>query len=138
MVLGRMIHYFHPKRALLGLPASTIGAVFVALDFVSFIIQLIGGSMAGPDSPPADQLRAIHIYMGGIGLQEFFIVVFVGLAIKFQRDMRHAERAGTAPVRGKGWMPLMVTLYVSLLLISVCCVIHILSHDRICSMFASG
>ncbi|KAF6803097.1 RTA1 domain-containing protein [Colletotrichum sojae] len=118
MTLGRMIHFFHPSRSLLRIPASTFAAIFVGLDVISFMIQLVGGSMAGPTAPPEDQMRAIHIYMGGIGLQEFFIVIFIGLALTFQRDMRRAEGLSRIQIRG-GWKPLMWALYFSLGMITV-------------------
>ncbi|KAK1857219.1 rta1 domain protein, partial [Colletotrichum chrysophilum] len=111
MTLGRMIHFFHPSRSLLRVPATFFAALFVALDVVSFIIQLVGGSMAGPTAPPEEQMRAIHIYMGGIGLQEVFILAFVGLALIFQRDMRRAEKLHNGR---EGWRPLVWALYFSL------------------------
>ncbi|KAF6824226.1 RTA1 domain-containing protein [Colletotrichum plurivorum] len=118
MTLGRMIHFFHPSRSLLHIPAPTFAAIFVGLDVISFMIQLVGGSMAGPTAPPEDQMRAIHIYMGGIGLQEFFILIFVGLALTFQRDMRRAEGLLRNQSRS-GWRPLMWALYFSLGMITV-------------------
>ncbi|KAJ0287442.1 hypothetical protein CBS470a_005406 [Colletotrichum nupharicola] len=111
MTLGRMIHFFHPSRSLLRVPATFFAALFVALDVVSFIIQLVGGSMAGPTAPPEEQMRAIHIYMGGIGLEEVFILAFVGLALIFQRDMRRAEKLHNGR---EGWRPLVWALYFSL------------------------
>lgn len=33
-------------------------------------------------------LLGLHVYMGGVGLQQFFICCFFGLAIRFQRQMR--------------------------------------------------
>jgi hypothetical protein len=120
MVLGRMIHYFLPSHSLFSVPASTIAAIFVSLDFISFVVQLVGGSMAGPNSPPDEQLKAIHIYMGGIGLQQFFIAVFVILAIKFQSEMGRMEKHGRPWPGMRPWRPLLYTLYVSLSLITVC------------------
>lgn len=111
-----MIHFFHPSRSLLRIPASTFAAIFVGLDVISFIIQLVGGSMAGPTTPPEEQMRAIHIYMGGIGLQEFFILIFVGLALVFQRDMRRASLVGN---HSRAWRPLTWALYFSLGMITV-------------------
>lgn len=91
-----------------------------SLDFVAFVIQLIGGSLAGPTAPAEDQLRAIHIYMGGIGLQQFFIVIFVAFAIKFQLEVRNinTSRALSTSWRS-GWRPLLFTLYASLICITV-------------------
>ena len=63
MVLGRLIHFFIPSHALLSIPASTLAVGFVSLDFIAFVIQLVGGSWAGPTAPAAKQLQGIHIYM---------------------------------------------------------------------------
>ncbi|KAI0379042.1 hypothetical protein F5Y04DRAFT_290736 [Hypomontagnella monticulosa] len=93
MVLARMIYFFIPSRKVFNIPAPTLAAAFVSFDFVAFVIQLTGGSMAGPTAPAEDQLRAIHIYMGGIGLQQFFIVIFVAFAVKFQLEMRNTKAA---------------------------------------------
>lgn len=121
MTFGRMVYFFHPSRAILRIPASTFAAVFVGLDIISFIIQLVGGGQSSPGAPPADQLKAVHIYMGGIGLQEFFIVVFLGLCIVFQRQM--TALGGSSPwythLARAEWGPLMCTLYLALLMISI-------------------
>ncbi|KAK4941117.1 hypothetical protein LTR10_018917 [Elasticomyces elasticus] len=117
MVLGRMIQFFTPSHSLFSIPASTLAVGFVSLDFVSFIIQLIGGSYAGPTAPVAKQLQGIHIYMGGIGLQQFFILIFVGFGIKFQREMMKLERRGM-PAK-KNWRFLLYTLYTTLGLITI-------------------
>ncbi|KAK2026641.1 RTA1 domain-containing protein [Colletotrichum zoysiae] len=117
MTLGRMIYFFHPSRSLLRIPASTFAAIFVGLDIISFAVQLAGGSMAGPTAPPAEQMKAIHIYMGGIGLQEFFILIFVGLALKFQIEIQRMEKSrGSQP---RPWKPLMWALYFSLSMITI-------------------
>ncbi|EFQ29049.1 RTA1 domain-containing protein [Colletotrichum graminicola] len=117
MTLGRMIYFFHPSRSLLSIPASSFAAIFVVLDIVSFAVQLAGGSMAGPTAPPAEQMKAIHIYMGGIGLQEFFILIFVGLALKFQLEIQKMDRFRGAQPRP--WEPLMWALYFSLGMITI-------------------
>lgn len=121
MVLSRMIYYFLRSHSLFSIPATAIGVVFVALDFVSFIVQLVGGSMAGPTSSVEDQLKAIHIYMGGIGLQQFFIFVFVALSAAFQIEMKRLQRIKGEDSLSKrnGWKRLLYTLYASLGLITV-------------------
>jgi hypothetical protein len=53
--------------------------------------------------------------MGGIGVQEFFIVVFVSLAVQFQRKVVRIDGAW----RGESWRPLLYTLYALLLLITI-------------------
>ncbi|MCJ1318600.1 hypothetical protein MMC15_003930 [Xylographa vitiligo] len=120
MVLGRMMHFFLPAHSLLGIRASVLALCFVALDIVSFVIQLVGGAMGGTGAPPEQILKGVHIYMGGIGLQQFFIVVFLGLAVRFHVQMRGMEKRGELVGTGKGrWRWLLFTLYTSLALISL-------------------
>ncbi|SCN68108.1 related to RTA1-involved in 7-aminocholesterol resistance [Fusarium fujikuroi] len=121
MTLGRMVYYFIPSQSLLRMPAATLAAIFVGLDILSFIVQLIGGSMSGPGSPPDEQMKAVHIYMGGIGLQEFFIVIFVVLCFLFQKKMYTIERQhqGIKAFVTSDWGMLLCTLYFSLTMISV-------------------
>lgn len=121
MVLSRMIYYFLKSHSLLSVPATAIATIFVTLDFVSFVIQLVGGSMAGPTASAEDQLKAIHIYMGGIGLQQFFIFVFAALSAAFQREMKRQEhvKGDDSLKMQNGWKRLLYTLYASLGLITV-------------------
>ena len=118
MVLARLIHFFAPTRKVGFLKPSIMAMVFVLLDFVSFVIQLIGGSMAGPNSPRDQQFKSVHIYMGGIGLQQFFILIFLGIAFWFHRDMLRAERAGMLQGEKQYWRKLLFALYLSLVAIS--------------------
>src|SRR6266498_4836479 len=97
MVLARVVNFFAPTRQIGVIKPSMMAFVFVILDFVSFVIQLVGGGMAGPGQDQKTIMKGIHIYMGGIGLQEFFIVVFFGLAVKFHFDMLKSEKAGVLP-----------------------------------------
>lgn len=57
--------------------------------------------------------------MGGIGLQEFFILIFSGFAIKFHVEMLRLERTGQVPHGRTGWKRLVFTLYTTLALITV-------------------
>ncbi|KAF7558761.1 hypothetical protein G7046_g5398 [Stylonectria norvegica] len=121
MTLGRMVYFFLPSRSILHIPAATFAAIFVGLDIASFAVQLVGGTKAGPTAPPKDQQNAVHIYMGGIGLQEFFILVFVGLCIIFQREITRLDGFGKG-VKGffhAPWGILLSALYLSLALISI-------------------
>ncbi|KAH7025053.1 RTA1 like protein-domain-containing protein, partial [Microdochium trichocladiopsis] len=118
IVLGRLIHAYRPAtHSLLGIPAYVFSALFVTLDVVAFVVQFVGGVTAGPMAPPDEQLRAIHIYMGGIGLQQFFIVVFLGLAVRF-----HIERSRAAGIflpALDSWRALLGALYFALAMITL-------------------
>ena len=49
--------------------------------------------MASGNNVKEDQiLRGIHIYMGGIGIQQFFIIIFTVLAVQFHRDLHQQPR----------------------------------------------
>jgi hypothetical protein len=61
MLLARMIHFFVPSQRIF-LKPSFLAVIFVCLDFVSFVIQLVGGGMATPGSK--DVMKGIHIYQG--------------------------------------------------------------------------
>lgn len=61
-------------------------------------------------------MKGVHIYMGGIGIQQFFIVVFVALAVKFYLEMNELEKSG---VVREGWRRLLWTLFGSLGFITV-------------------
>jgi hypothetical protein len=54
--------------------------------------------------------------MGGIGLQELFILIFTALAIRFQRKMNDIEAVQPVSLR---WRPLLYTLYAGLGLITL-------------------
>jgi len=88
MIMGRMVYNFHPRQRLAKLQARRFGLVFVLLDIFAFLVQAGAASMAAGQNVPLSQINnGIHIYMGGIGFQQLFIFIFLGLAIKFQRDI---------------------------------------------------
>jgi len=94
--------------------------IFVTLDIVSFTVQLIGGGMVGPGASPESQRKGLNLYMGGIGMQESFIVLFLGLVIKFHQDQMQAERCGRLALNKiAGWRWMTWTLYTCTLAITV-------------------
>ncbi|KAJ5314073.1 uncharacterized protein N7443_000957 [Penicillium atrosanguineum] len=117
MVLARMIHFFVPERRIGIFKPSLLAKIFVLLDFGSFIVQMIGGFMATGTS--AQQMNGIHIYMGGIGIQQFFIVCFLVLAVQFHRLMLQLDRARQLVGEKQNWRRLLYALYGSLLAITV-------------------
>ncbi|KAL2848717.1 RTA1 like protein-domain-containing protein [Aspergillus pseudodeflectus] len=130
MTLGRLIYFFIPGARLCGIPARRFGRIFVWLEILAFIVQLVG-AMFTTDSEASTKtiMRGVHIYMGGIGLQEFFILVFTGLFIHLQRKIGEMERASHlnsdpnfAEKIHRGAMPwrwLFYAIYAALFLITV-------------------
>ncbi|CAP91833.1 Pc13g07640 [Penicillium rubens Wisconsin 54-1255] len=116
MVPARMVHFFVPGRRIGMFKPPVLAKVFALLDIGSFVVQMIGGFMAnGTDE---QQMHGIHVYMGGIGIQEFFIVCFLVLAVQFHRAMLQLERAGRLPIDRQRWRPLLYALYGSLIAIT--------------------
>jgi hypothetical protein len=63
-------------------------------------------------------MKGIHIYMGGIGIQQFFIILFVGLCVKFHLEMNAIDRSVIAEEKGR-WKKLLWAVYGSLGFITV-------------------
>lgn len=95
MLLGRMIHFFLPKGEdrVFKIRARAITRMFVLFDIVAFFVQATGGTMTGPGVSAKTQQNGLHIYTGGVGLQLFFLVIFVSLAIGFQRKVKHLKQS---------------------------------------------
>ena len=117
MVLARMIHYFHPSKEIFNIPAAGLSIVFVTLDIISFIIQLAGGAYANRKDPYEKQMKGVHIYMGGIALQQFFIFIFIAVAIRFHFQMAALQKQ--RKITKNGWKILLWTLYTSLACVTV-------------------
>ena len=85
MILGRMVHFYLDRDRIFGIRARRITLMFVLFDIASFIVQAIGGVMAQPSQSISVQHTGLHVYIGGVGIQVFFICIFLTLAIQFQR-----------------------------------------------------
>jgi hypothetical protein len=125
MTLGRMIHFFLPERRLAGVSARRYGIIFVTLDIIAFLVQLAGASLtSNQDAEAKTVLLGLHIYMGGIGMQEFFILCFLGLAIHLHRTMVQMEERGQIGMeklqQGRfSWRWLFYSIYFTLGMITV-------------------
>lgn len=132
MTLGRMIHYFLPEQQVFGIKASKFSVYFICADIVAFLVQAVGGTIAsgGPGQPASTVMLGIHIYMGGIGLQELFILIFLTLAISFHRRMQNYQKQDTFIGSDKqNWKPLLCTLYVVLGLITVRIIFRLVQYS---------
>lgn len=126
MIMGRMIYNFIPKQKVAGVPARRFGLFFVLLDILSFIIQLAGAVQAVGNNISSSQiLRGIHIYMGGVGLQQFFIIVFMILAIQFRHDL--SQQASSQRISA-AWRMLHV-IYAVLVLITARIIFRLVEYS---------
>lgn len=125
MVLGRMIYFFLPGRNIWGIKPSQIAKIFVWLDVLSFFTQVGGGVMIQPGGSESENtiMTGIHIYMGGIGLQQFCILVFASIATTFlvlkRREEVEIDRRRMLADTPRNWLPLLLALYASLALITM-------------------
>ena len=88
-------------------------------------MQAVGAVMASGDDIPESQVyRGLHIYMGGVGLQQFFIICFTVLAYFFHKAMTRdlPKTALQQPLR------LLYILYAVLLLITVRIVFRLIEY----------
>ncbi|KAJ7343754.1 RTA1 like protein-domain-containing protein, partial [Mycena albidolilacea] len=112
MLMSRFVYFFVPDKRVAGISAQRLSLCFVLLDITSFLMQAAGGSMINPSSSAETQMRGIHIYMGGIGLQQFFILGFVGLVVRFHYKMLNLGGS-------EEWKRPLYAMYASLLLITI-------------------
>ncbi|KAE9374872.1 hypothetical protein N431DRAFT_533814 [Stipitochalara longipes BDJ] len=116
--LGRMVWNYIPDAKIYRITAWRFSTYFVILDIIALIIQVAGASSAAGNTHVDQQvLNAIHIYMGGVGFQEFFILVFSFFAIKFHRTILQQVRQGVEGVSSA--LPLLYAIYAVLLLITM-------------------
>lgn len=130
MVFGRIVHFYSPTRKVWKFSPSILAFIFVCLDITSFIIQLIGGGMAGPGATPESQKKGVHIYMGGIGLQEFFIACFLGIVVKFHLEQIKADRMGRLSGDKLRWRWILYALYICLLAITIRIIYRLIEFSR--------
>lgn len=127
MVLGRMVYNFTSSAKILGVKAWRFGLYFVLLDIFAFVVQAVGASMASGDNIPQSQIfRGLHIYMGGVGLQQFFICCFIGLAVRFQRHMKQ----DTYVTDQKRAFRMLYILYAVLTLITVRIIFRLVEYSK--------
>lgn len=124
MTLGRMINFYIPDQKLRGISARRFGMIFVCLDIFAFFVQMVGAAFTtGKNAKKDVVLLGIHIYMGGIGLQELFIIGFTVLTIQLHLTMVAMERMGYRSEKMTNgsfpWRWLFYTIYFALTMITV-------------------
>lgn len=145
MVFGRMVWNYIPDATLWRVPAWRFGYYFVILDIMSayplscirqilmvvfltsaFIVQVYGAASAESNSNTiAQTLQGIHVYMGGVAIQQFFIFCFCAFAYKFWRRLLAQkttvvdENPASADLSLKSGFTLLYAMIAVLMLISV-------------------
>jgi hypothetical protein len=119
MTFARMVLYWHPEGKVAGLRASSIAKWFVLADILSFIVQGVGGIMASPSSSPEIVKVGLNIYLSGMGVQQFFILLFVSLMCAFQRRCSRASTTAHGYDGKRSWRPLLFSQYGVLACITV-------------------
>jgi hypothetical protein len=121
MTFARMAHYYLPEanKKIRGFKASSIAVWFVWGDVVTFIVQAAGGVMASPGADINTVKIGLNIYLAGMALQQFFILIFLWLMIDFHvRCGKSWGLLGTSNGKRK-FQPLQWSMYATLLFITV-------------------
>ncbi|KAJ7161145.1 RTA1 like protein-domain-containing protein [Mycena filopes] len=87
VLMARLVYFFLPEQHVGGISAQRLSLCFVLCDITAFLMQAGGGSIISSDTPRV-ALIGIHVYMGGIGLQQLFVLGFVGIVVRFHVKMR--------------------------------------------------
>jgi hypothetical protein len=90
MTAGRLVYFLHPKKRLWSIEAAKMGRWFVWLDILSFIVQAAGGLMMNQENGAKVIEIGKNVYMSGV--QQFFILIFLGTIIRFHVDVLRVER----------------------------------------------
>lgn len=121
MTFARLAWFFIPDQRIWGIKPASIAKYFVWADVVTFIIQAVGGIMASPGAGPNIIQIGLDIYLAGMSLQQFFILLFLVLMITFHRraNKNSPEDVLADGQKKRSWRPLQIMLYVVLALITV-------------------
>jgi hypothetical protein len=120
MTFARIVHYYLPDQSVWRIRGVALAKYFVWADVLAFLVQAAGATMISPGASASTVQNGLHIYTGGIGLQEAFVLFFIALMIGFHRKATALERAGADQgLRERGWRQPLYALYGVLFLVSV-------------------
>ncbi|EHK48506.1 hypothetical protein TRIATDRAFT_290167 [Trichoderma atroviride IMI 206040] len=98
-LFGRMVWAYTATHKLWRIKAWQFGFIFILLDIVAFVVQVVGAVQAtGSNTTDQQVLNGLHIYMGGVGLQLVFILIFCIYALRFYLETRQSPDARQAQV----------------------------------------
>ncbi|RFU33095.1 hypothetical protein B7463_g3231, partial [Scytalidium lignicola] len=81
VTLSRIIVHYGVENSRFA--TKTISITFMTSDFVSLVLQAVGGALADTASTQTDQDLGVHIMVAGLGFQVFSICVFITVATDF-------------------------------------------------------
>lgn len=121
MTFARMVYYFLPEKRVWAIKSQSLSKYFVWADVATFIVQAAGGIMASPGADPKVIKIGLNVYLAGMGIQLFFIVVFVWLMMLFHKQawMLDANVSSSFNAEKQSWKPLLFALYAALVFIFV-------------------
>ncbi|PYH97890.1 hypothetical protein BO71DRAFT_447590 [Aspergillus ellipticus CBS 707.79] len=115
MVMGRMVWNFTDDARVLRVRPWHFGLFFVILDIIAFIIQVYGAAQAAGNNVSYNtEMTGLHIYMGGVGIQQLFVLIFIGCAVVFHRKLLQQRRSDAQKA-----LLLLYVLYACLALITM-------------------
>ena len=127
MVFGRMVYNYTSTARLFKVKAWRFTLYFVLLDILAFLVQVTGASIAsGDDVPDSQVLLGLHIYQGGVGLQQLFIFFFCYLAFRFHQNL---DRQSPSP-RLKQAKLLLYVLYFVLVLVTIRIIFRLAEYSQ--------
>ncbi|KAK0732323.1 RTA1 like protein-domain-containing protein [Lasiosphaeris hirsuta] len=118
MIVARLVYYLLPQERILGMSPRWLAKIFVAADIVSFLVQAAGGSMLANIEGGDIVITGQRVYMAGIGVQLFFVVVFGVVTVVFFRRLRQRMHNGTL-ARSTSWVTPLVWVLISVILLIV-------------------
>ncbi|KAF7189394.1 putative lipid transporter atnI [Pseudocercospora fuligena] len=125
MVQGRMVYNFTASARIFRIPAWRFGLIFVLLDIVAFLIQATGAVIASGQKETKSIMLGLHIYMGGIAVQQICIFVFMAIAIRFHLQVR---RQAQSQQRARA-LTLVYVQYAVMLLITVRIIFRLIEYS---------
>lgn len=131
MLLGRMIHFFLVEDRIYGIRARKITLMFVLFDITAFLVQGAGGSMTSSENTLDTQKLGIHIYMGGVGIQLAFILIFLVLAIRFQKLVKQQAQYNPIDQSHPLYAPTKTTNNAIFMLYTIYCVLFLIVFRNI-------
>ncbi|KAJ3047532.1 hypothetical protein HDU99_009464 [Rhizoclosmatium hyalinum] len=109
-LLEKIIHASHPTLA----PLKKSGRVFVIVEILTLLIQVIGAVVVSPRSATEDQIKlGTNLLLAGIGLQLASFACYLGIAFLFHYRAKKLERTEYVSPLNPRWKQIYSVLILS-------------------------